>query len=86
MTKNEIINDIVSSLVMTLTKEQLEIVKSTFIVKMQGYDIHEVCTLPSVEVLDNEFIFKRFGGLFLFYTNILNFYLHICKLFITFAA
>ena len=61
MTKNEIINDIVSSLVMTLTKDQLEIVKSTFIVKMQGYEIHEVCTLPSVEVIDNEFILKRFA-------------------------
>lgn len=60
MTKNEIINDIISSLVMTLTKDQLEIVKSTFIVKMQGYDIHEVCTLPSVEVKDNDFILKRF--------------------------
>lgn len=60
MTKNEIINDIVSSLVMTLTKEQLEIVKSTFIVKMQGYEIHELCTLPSVEVKDNGFIIKRF--------------------------
>lgn len=61
MTKNEIINDVVSSLVMVLTKDQLEIVKSTFIVKMQGYDIHEVCTLPSVEVIDNEFILKRFA-------------------------
>ena len=60
MTKNEIINDIVSSLVMTLTKDQLEIVKSTFIVKMQGYEIHELCTLPSVEVKDNDFIIKRF--------------------------
>ena len=60
MTKNEIINDIVSSLVMTLTKDQLEIVKSTFIVKMQGYEIHEVCTLPSTEVMDNDFILKRF--------------------------
>lgn len=60
MTKNEIINDIVSSLIMTLTKEQLEIVKSTFIVKMQGYEIHELCTLPSTEVMDNEFILKRF--------------------------
>ena len=60
MTKNEIINDIVSSLVMTLNQEQLEIVKSTFIVKMQGYEIHELCTLPSVEVKDNDFIIKRF--------------------------
>lgn len=60
MTKNEIINDIVSSLVITLNQEQLEIVKSTFIVKMQGYEIHELCTLPSVEVKDNDFIIKRF--------------------------
>ena len=60
MTKNDIINDVVSSLVMTFNKDQLEIVKSTFIVKMQGYEIHEVCTLPSVEVKDNDFIIKRF--------------------------
>lgn len=60
MTKNEVINDIISSLIMTLTKEQLEIVKSTFIVKMQGYDIHEVCTLPSTELVDNNYILKRF--------------------------
>ena len=61
MTKMEIINDIVASLVMSLTNEQLEIVKSTFIVKMQGYDIHEVCTLPSTEVINNDFILKRFS-------------------------
>ena len=60
MTKNEVINDIISSLIMTLNKEQLEIVKSTFIVKMQGYDIHEVCTLPSTELVDNDYILKRF--------------------------
>ena len=60
MTKNDIINDVVSSLVMTLNREQLELVKSTFIVKMQGYEIHEVCLLPSTEVRDNDFIFKRF--------------------------
>ena len=60
MTKNDIINDIVSSLVFTLDKDKLELVKSTFIVKMQGYEIHEICTLPSTEVHDNEFIFKRF--------------------------
>ena len=60
MTKMEIINDVVASLVVSLTNEQLEIVKSTFIVKMQGYDVHEVCTLPSTEVLDNDFILKRF--------------------------
>lgn len=61
MTKNDIINDVVSSLVFTLDKDQLELVKSTFIVKMQGYEIHELCTLPSVEVRDNDFIYKRFA-------------------------
>ena len=60
MTKMEIINEVVASLVMSLTSEQLEIVKSTFIVKMQGYDIHEVSLLPSTEVIDNDFILKRF--------------------------
>ena len=60
MTKNGIINEVVSSLVFSLDKDQLELVKSTFIVKMQGYEIHELCTLPSTEVRDNDFIFKRF--------------------------
>ena len=60
MTKNDIINEVVSSLVFSLDKEQLELVKSTFIVNMQGYEIHELCTLPSTEVHDNDFIFKRF--------------------------
>ena len=42
MTKNDLINDIVTMLLPTFTNEQLEIIKSTFIVKMQGFDIHEV--------------------------------------------
>lgn len=61
MTKNDIINEVISSLVFTLDKDHLELVKSTFIVKMQGYEIHELCTLPSTEVRDNDFIFKRFS-------------------------
>lgn len=60
MTKNDLINDVISGLVLSLNKDQLELVKSTFIVKMQGYEIHEICTLPSVEVKDNDFILKRF--------------------------
>ena len=44
-----------------IEQEQLDIVKSTFIVKMQGYDIHELCTLPSCDVRDNEWIMKRFA-------------------------
>ena len=61
MTKNDLINDIVTMLLPTFTNEQLEIIKSTFIVKMQNYDIHELCTLPSTEVMDNLYIFKRFS-------------------------
>lgn len=61
MNKNDMINEVVSSLSVSLDMEQLELVKSTFIVKMQGYEIHELCTLPSVEVHDNEFILKRFA-------------------------
>ncbi len=59
-TKNELINDIVAGLVTVLNCDQLEIVKATLVIKMQGYDIHEVCTLPSVEIKDNDFILKRF--------------------------
>jgi len=60
MTKNELINDVAAGLTMALDQGQIELVKATFIVKMQGYDIHEVNTLPSTEVKDNDFILKRF--------------------------
>lgn len=60
MTKNDIINDVVCSLTLSLNQEQLDLVKSVFIVKMQGYEIHELCTLPSTEVRDNEWLFQRF--------------------------
>lgn len=61
MTKNELINDIAAGLAAMLDQEQLDMVKAVFIVKMQGYDIHEANTLPAVEVRDNDFIFKRFA-------------------------
>ena len=61
MTKNDLINDVAAGLMMTLSQEQVDIVKALFIVKMQGYEIHEVNTLPSVEVADNDFILKRFS-------------------------
>lgn len=60
-TKNELINDITAGLVCVLNGEQLELVKATFICQMQGYDIHEVSTLPAVDVVNNEFILKRFA-------------------------
>ncbi len=61
MTKNDIINDIVAGLTFVVTEDQLQIVKATFICKMQGYDIYPVCTLPSTELINNDFIFKRFA-------------------------
>ncbi len=60
MTKNDLINDIIASLSVTIDKEQTDMIKAVFIVKMQAYDIHEINTLPSVEVVDNDYILKRF--------------------------
>lgn len=60
MNKNDLINEIVASLTATMGQEQADIVKTIFIVKMHGYDIYEVNTLPSVEVIDNDYILKRF--------------------------
>lgn len=60
MTKNELINDVAAGLTMTLSQDQIDLVKATFVVKMQGYDIHEVNTLPSTEVKNNDYILKRF--------------------------
>lgn len=60
MTKNDLINEVAASLTTTLEQEKVDMVKAVFLVKMQGYEIHEVNTLPSVEVADNDFILKRF--------------------------
>ena len=60
MTKNELINDVAAGLITALNQDQIDLVKATFVVKMQGYEIHEVNTLPSTEVKNNEFILKRF--------------------------
>lgn len=60
MTKNDLINEVAAGLTMALSQEQVDMVKAILIVKMQGYDIYEINTLPSVEVADNDFILKRF--------------------------
>lgn len=60
ITKNELISEVAAGLRTTLEQEQVDMVRAVLTVKMQGYDIHEVSTLPSVEVLDNDFILKRF--------------------------
>lgn len=59
-TKNDMINDIIAGLTYTLNGEQTEVVRATFICKMQGYDIHQISYLPAVGVIDNDFILKRF--------------------------
>lgn len=60
MTKNDLINDIIAGLSISMNQDQMDMVKAIFIVKMQGYEIHEVNTLPSTEVVDNDYILKRF--------------------------
>lgn len=60
LTKNDLINDVAAGLAVSMSQEQVDMVKAIFIVKMQGYEIHEVNTLPSVEVIDNDYILKRF--------------------------
>ena len=60
MTKNDLINDVTAGLVAVLSGEQIDLVKTTFIIKMRGYDIHEVTTLPSTEIKNNDFIMRRF--------------------------
>lgn len=60
MTKNDLINDVIAGLSISMNQEQVDMVKAIFIVKMQGYEIHEINTLPSTEVVDNDYILKRF--------------------------
>lgn len=60
MTKTDLINDVAAGLTMALDQEQVDMVKAVFTVKMQGYEIHEASTLPSVDVADNDLILKRF--------------------------
>lgn len=60
ITKNDLISEVAAGLRTTLEQEQVDMVRAVLIVKMQGYDIHEVSTLPSIEVVDNDFILKRF--------------------------
>lgn len=60
ITKNELINEVAAGLIMSLNNEQVDMVKAMIMVKMQGYEIHEANTLPSVEVIDNDYILKRF--------------------------
>ena len=45
MTKNDLINDVIAGLSISMNQEQVDMVKAIFIVKMQGYEIYEINTL-----------------------------------------
>ena len=61
MTKNDIINEIVYEMSTELSREQLERLKITFLVKMHDYEISKMQTLPMVvSQHDNEWLMKRY--------------------------
>lgn len=60
MDKNMLINDIVYEMSPNLTKEQIDRLKITMLVKMQDCEVSEVQYLPAVWTHDNDWIIKRF--------------------------
>lgn len=61
MNKNDLINEIIAGLIAIFSKEQLDMIKAMFLVKMQNYEIKEICTELSTEVHDNDYVLKRFA-------------------------
>ena len=55
-----LINDIVYEMSPNLTKEQIDRLKITMLVKMQDCEVSEVQYLPAVWTHDNDWIIKRF--------------------------
>lgn len=61
MTKNDLINEVMYEMSYDLSKEQLEKLKITFLVKMHDYDVAEMKMLPvTSELHDNEWLLKRY--------------------------
>lgn len=60
MTKTELINDVMFEMGTDLTREQLDRLKITLIVKMKDYEVTEIVSLPSTIVYDNEWLLKRY--------------------------
>ena len=60
MDKNMLINDVVYEMSPNLTKEQLDRLKITLLVKMQDCEVSEMQYLPTVWTYDNDWIIKRF--------------------------
>lgn len=60
MDKNMLINDVVYEMAPNLTREQLDRLKITLLVKMQDCEISEMQYLPAVWTHDNDWIINRF--------------------------
>lgn len=60
MDKNMLINDVVYEMAPNLTREQLDRLKITLLVKMQDCEISEMQYLPAVWTNDNDWIINRF--------------------------
>lgn len=60
MDKNMLINDVVYEMAPNLTREQLDRLKITLLVKMQDCEISEMQYLPVVWTHDNDWIINRF--------------------------
>ena len=60
MDKNMLINDVVYEMAPNLTREQLDRLKITLLVKMQDCEVSEMQYLPAVSTHDNDWIINRF--------------------------
>lgn len=61
MTKTDLINDIIYEMSLELTKEQIDRLKITMLVKMQDYEITEMYYLPSITSNNNnDWLLQRF--------------------------
>ncbi|MCI9142372.1 MAG: tyrosine-type recombinase/integrase [Lachnospiraceae bacterium] len=60
MNKDELINEVVYEMSPNLTREQIDRLKITMLVKMQNCEVSEMQYLPAVWTHDNEWIINRF--------------------------
>lgn len=60
MNKADLINDIIYEMSLELTKEQIDRLKITMLVKMQDYEITEIHYLPSLSSNNNDWLLQRF--------------------------
>lgn len=60
MNKDELINEVVYEMSPNLTREQIDRLKITMLVKMQNCEVNEMQYLPMVSTHDNDWIINRF--------------------------